>query len=63
MKNSSKKLDTRRIIIEAAERLFGQVGFQKTTLADIAHELHMSTDPRRRELGEGLGSSCEQSAR
>jgi AcrR family transcriptional regulator len=42
VKNPSKKEDTRRIIVEAAERLFSEVGFQKITLADIAHELHMS---------------------
>ncbi len=61
MKNSSKKQDTRRIIIEAAERLFGQVDFQKTTLADIAHELHMSLAdvfrlfPTRAKINEAVG--------
>src|SRR5271157_5298145 len=34
--------DTRRLIIKVAERLFRQIGFQKTTVADIARELHMS---------------------
>jgi AcrR family transcriptional regulator len=34
--------DTRLAIVEAAERLFGQIGFQKTTVADIARELRMS---------------------
>ncbi len=34
--------DTRLIVIEAAERLFAQIGFQKTTVADIARELRMS---------------------
>ncbi len=34
--------DTHFGIIEVAERLFGQIGFQKTTVADIARELHMS---------------------
>jgi AcrR family transcriptional regulator len=29
-------------IVETAERLFRQTGFQKTTVADIAHELQMS---------------------
>jgi AcrR family transcriptional regulator len=30
------------MIIEAAERLFRQKGFQKTTIADIARELQIS---------------------
>ena len=34
--------DTRRLIIEAAKRLFLQIGFDKTTVADIARELQMS---------------------
>lgn len=34
--------DTRLRIVEVAERLFGQIGFQKTTVADIARDLHMS---------------------
>ncbi len=61
MQNSSKKQDTRRIIIEAAERLFGRVDFQKTTLADIADELDMSlTDvfrlfPTRAKINEAVG--------
>ncbi len=29
-------------IVEVAERLFAQIGFRKTTVADIARELHMS---------------------
>jgi AcrR family transcriptional regulator len=44
-KRAKRKLsekDTRRLIVEAAERLFRQFGFQKTTVADIAGELHMS---------------------
>jgi AcrR family transcriptional regulator len=44
-KRAKRKLsekDTRRLIIEAAERLFRQMGFQKTTVADIARELQMS---------------------
>ena len=41
-KSKLKEKDTRRLIIEAAERLFRQIGFQKTTVADIARELHMS---------------------
>ncbi|MGH6823531.1 MAG: TetR family transcriptional regulator [Methylocella sp.] len=38
----AKGSDTRRLIVEVAERLFRQLGFQKTTVADIARELHMS---------------------
>ncbi|PNE11867.1 MAG: TetR family transcriptional regulator [Beijerinckiaceae bacterium] len=34
--------DKRDIIVEAAIRLFRQLGFQKTTVADIARELRMS---------------------
>src|SRR3984893_4802805 len=34
--------DTRKRIDEIAERLFQQMGFQKTTVADIARELRMS---------------------
>jgi AcrR family transcriptional regulator len=34
--------DTHFGIVEVAQRLFGQIGFQKTTVADIARELHMS---------------------
>jgi len=44
-KKAKRKLsekDTRRLIIEAAERLFLQMGFHKTTVADIARELQMS---------------------
>jgi len=33
---------THKLIVEVAERLFRQIGFQKTTVADIALELHMS---------------------
>jgi AcrR family transcriptional regulator len=38
----AKGKDTRRLIVEVAERLFRQLGYQKTTVADIARELHMS---------------------
>jgi AcrR family transcriptional regulator len=34
--------DTRERILVVAERLFRQIGYQKTTVADIAKELHMS---------------------
>jgi AcrR family transcriptional regulator len=40
--NEDKEKDTRRLIVEVGERLFRQIGFQKTTVADIARELHMS---------------------
>jgi AcrR family transcriptional regulator len=39
----SKEKDTHRQIVEVAERLFRQLGFQKTVVADIARELRMST--------------------
>src|SRR5260221_2544295 len=34
--------DTRGRILVVAERLFRQIGYQKTTVADIAKELRMS---------------------
>src|ERR1700742_1070422 len=34
--------DTRERILVMAERLFRQLGYQKTTVGDIAKELHMS---------------------
>jgi AcrR family transcriptional regulator len=34
--------DTRERILEVAERLFREIGYQKTTVADIAKMLHMS---------------------
>src|SRR6266702_4918439 len=34
--------DTRERILEVAERLFRQIGYLKTTVGDIAKELHMS---------------------
>ena len=36
------EVDTRDRILEVAERLFRQIGYQKTTVADIAKELRMS---------------------
>jgi len=44
-KRAKRKLTdkgTRRLIIGEAERLFREIGFQKTTVADIARKLHMS---------------------
>jgi AcrR family transcriptional regulator len=38
----AKEKDQRRLIVETAERLFRQIGFHKTTVADIARELRMS---------------------
>jgi len=40
--DSPSSLETRRRIVETAERLFRQYGYQKTTVADIANELSMS---------------------
>jgi AcrR family transcriptional regulator len=40
--NDNGERDTNLRIVEVAERLFGQIGFQKTTVADIARELRMS---------------------
>jgi AcrR family transcriptional regulator len=37
-----KRMETRRLIIEAAERVFRQLGFKRSTIADIALELQMS---------------------
>ena len=34
--------DQRTRIVTTAERLFGEIGFQKTTVADIARALRMS---------------------
>jgi AcrR family transcriptional regulator len=42
MERETKEKDTQKLIVEVAERLFRQFGFQKTTVADIARELHMS---------------------
>jgi len=46
MKNSSQLQGrdtlTPPMIVDVAHRLFGQIGFQKTTIADIAHVLRMS---------------------
>ncbi len=39
---ATKEKDQRQQIIETAERLFREIGFQKTTVADIARELRMS---------------------
>jgi AcrR family transcriptional regulator len=39
---ASKEHSTRVRITEVAERLFAQVGFEKTTVSDIARELRMS---------------------
>jgi len=46
LKSKLKEKDTRRLIIEAAKRLFLQMGFDKTTVADIARELQMSPAKR-----------------
>ena len=38
----AKKEDTYQLIVEVAERLFREIGPQKTTIADIAREIGMS---------------------
>jgi AcrR family transcriptional regulator len=42
IKKRSDGIDTYHLIIDAAERLFGQFDFRKRTVGDIAGELHMS---------------------
>jgi AcrR family transcriptional regulator len=42
IKKGSDGIDNYHLIIDVAERLFGKVGFRKTTVADIAGEAHMS---------------------
>jgi AcrR family transcriptional regulator len=42
VEREAKEKDTRNLIVEVAERLFRQIGFQKTTVVDIARELQMS---------------------
>src|ERR1700720_3071539 len=37
-----KETDVRERILVIAERLFREIGYQKTTIADIAKALHMS---------------------
>jgi AcrR family transcriptional regulator len=39
---ASREAETRARIVATAERLFREIGFQKTTVADIARELRMS---------------------
>lgn len=39
---TTRELDQRRRIVATAERLFREIGFQKTTVADIARDLGMS---------------------
>lgn len=44
MKNLSEQSDheTSMRVVSVAQRLFAEIGFEKTTVADIARELHMS---------------------
>jgi AcrR family transcriptional regulator len=42
-KGKSNEEDTYKLIVEVAERLFREIGFQKTTVADIAREIGMSS--------------------
>ena len=39
---SHPERDTRQIIVDTAERFFRDIGYQKTTVADIAKSLRMS---------------------
>lgn len=39
---SQSERDTKQIIVDAAERFFRDIGYQKTTVADIAKSLRMS---------------------
>ena len=39
---SNPERDTRQIIVDTAERFFRDIGYQKTTVADIAKSLRMS---------------------
>ena len=41
-KRKPMEKDTYKLIVEVAERLFREIGFQKTTVADIAREIDMS---------------------
>ena len=55
--------DTRERILVVAERLFRQLGYQKTTVGDIAKELHMSPAnvyrffDSKKAIHEGVASS------
>lgn len=40
---ASREIETRARIVATAERLFREIGFQKTTVADIARALRMSS--------------------
>jgi AcrR family transcriptional regulator len=51
-KKESEGIVTLRLIIEAAARLIGRFGFQKTKVADIARELHMSPSNIYRYFGQ-----------
>lgn len=56
--------DTRSRIVEAAERLFRDVGYHKTTVADIAKELRMSPAnvyrffDSKRAINEAVAERC-----
>src|SRR6478736_184224 len=39
---SHSERDTKQIIVDTAERFFRDIGYQKTTVADIAKSLRMS---------------------
>jgi len=42
MLSDTNEADTQHRILVVAERLFREIGYQKTTVADIAKQLHMS---------------------
>ena len=42
IKKESNPIENNHLIIDVAERLFRNFGFRKTTVADIAREMHMS---------------------
>jgi AcrR family transcriptional regulator len=56
----SDGIDNYRLIIDAAERLIGKFGFRKTTVVDIAGEVHMSASnvyrffPARSEIATAV---------
>lgn len=56
-----KENDTRQRIMATAERLFREIGYQKTTVADIAKELQMSPAnvyrffPSKAEIRDAVG--------
>ena len=52
---ASDEKDTDKLIVEVAERLFRQIGFQKTTVADIARAVLPERTQRLGVLSRNLG--------